>query len=1030
MNVPAEIGELTNLEDLDLSENNLQRVAPELRALSQMVKLDLARNELENLPPLIGMADEVLGKMKNLQVLDVSNNKLSFLPLDLRLCSSLTDLHVFGNPLKHPAIVRAQVPCLGSLKVNLEELSGVTYFNKANQKARVMGNPICTVGLEGGKSGTVEQVQETSCKVETDHPFFRQSFPLVIRDCHKDISIRLHTKPSTVQRMVDQKAPLTPLRGLNVCIPVLFPLLYQLPLFNFFRQETLRECVSGLSLLQYQTSEDVVSMGDKAGAMYILLFGKLSMSQTQLDGSESVVGEIAPGQVAGEGSLLCDDAFPVTLIALEFSVVVKVPIAAVSPVLKNQPLRTVECLLYHEAIAYHEDDANHELEQKEVVWGSAQWDKLRRMENASLHARLEAICRVHVFSHDQTNDAKGHVELIASKMNGDGKPVFAFAKDPSYVNLGMTVEFVGDEVSAHSSEVVKAADPPKAKMSVEFHCSDRVESYFLAFRQIESAVEPDEYAMALLKRYATVQTATAVRPTPDGIMFDVEKDWLRQNAEVARIDAYLTELHNDKRRNRGAPVWEKMPLMFFVDGVFDREWDRAADRRAEYSSGNFREMGNLVEKMRADDRVSDLKSKDPHRNQRLWRHVEKFDDAQYKRQSIPEEGAEFNFFREGPPPRRAALRADPVESWKVLVGLLLVKPQALLDKEKSTHGEENFHGQNLAAIHALQSHAGLKQQVKGLKVQLGDILEQMDNERAIIKEQFVVLKGGWNGDAVAAIKTSRKQIQALEKAFEAVSQSKDRIKALYKLRQSSSSALRWKGKQALDAVWEAMAQYTDPEVDRVMAGSNALGGPMDPALVAVVTVADKVHPLDLIEVEDILRWVDADQDLSKIPSIATQVKAGLQAQQITGRMLMHLSKGDLMRMGLKGPVARLVLVRIEAFKEAQNLGELKHDINKQHSLSAQLALLATDAQVNSFLKSEFELEDRQVKLFRKTFSKFDLEGRGEVDVQDLTAAAASCGTKLHPQILKASKKKYDPDDSGTLDLVCFVQIMKAALMTG
>jgi len=145
---------------------------------------------------------------------------------------------------------------------------------------------------------------------------------------------------------------------------------------------------------------------------------------------------------------------------------------------------------------------------------------------------------------------------------------------------------------------------------------------------------------------------------------------------------------------------------------------------------------------------------------------------------------------------------------------------------------------------------------------------------------------------------------------------------------------------------------------------------------------------------------------------------------------MHLSKGDLMRMGLKGPVARLVLVRIEAYKHEKCVGDQRPEIEKQHSLSASMALLESDDSIHDFLKSEFELEDRQINLFRKTFDKFDVERRGEVDVQDLTAAAASCGTRLHPQILKASKKKFDADDSGSIDLVCFCQIMKSALMSG
>ena len=56
--------------------------------------------------------------------------------------------------------------------------------------------------------------------------------------------------------------------------------------------------------------------------------------------------------------------------------------------------------------------------------------------------------------------------------------------------------------------------------------------------------------------------------------------------------------------------------------------------------------------------------------------------------------------------------------------------------------------------------------------------------------------------------------------------------------------------------------------------------------------------------------------------------------------------------------------------------------------------------MHNFLKNQFELEDRQVKQFRTVFSKWDVEGRGEINVSDLSGAVASCGAKLHPQILK------------------------------
>ena len=233
---------------------------------------------------MIGMASQVLGEMIHMHTLDLSNNQLAFLPLDIRKCSSLTDLYVYGNPLKHPAMIRAQLPCLGSLKVHLEEVSNITYYNKIGQKARTHGNPLCTVGLEGGKSGNLEQQEETTCKVETDNPCFKQDFTLVIRDFHKEVMIRLHTRPLDDKRMVDRNAPITSLRGLNFGFPVLFALLYQLPLFNFFHHADVAACVQTCTVVSYQRQEDVVCMGDQCGSLVILLFGRLRLSQTQSDG--------------------------------------------------------------------------------------------------------------------------------------------------------------------------------------------------------------------------------------------------------------------------------------------------------------------------------------------------------------------------------------------------------------------------------------------------------------------------------------------------------------------------------------------------------------------------------------------------------------------------------------------------------------------------------------------------------------------------------------------------------------------------
>lgn len=179
-------------------------------------------------------------------------------------------------------------------------------------------------------------------------------------------------------------------------------------------------------------------------------------------------------------------------------------------------------------------------------------------------------------------------------MNSSGKVIFDAAKTASDVDLDFIFEFdepmpegVSEESQREKKEagVLKEVEKAQASLRAEFECSDRVKSYFLAFNDIANASEPDPYAMAVLRRHSSGVHSQHVRATPDGIMFDTEVDWLRDNAEAQRIEDYMRALNHHKRLTRCAPVWEKMPLMFFVDGVFDREWDRAADSRAEYSSG-------------------------------------------------------------------------------------------------------------------------------------------------------------------------------------------------------------------------------------------------------------------------------------------------------------------------------------------------------------------------------------------------------------------------------------------------------------
>ena len=74
--MPAEIGQLTKLQTLDLDSNHLSDVPAEIGQLRNLRELDLYRNQLKEVPAAIG-------HLTNLQKLYLSGNQLSEVPADL-----------------------------------------------------------------------------------------------------------------------------------------------------------------------------------------------------------------------------------------------------------------------------------------------------------------------------------------------------------------------------------------------------------------------------------------------------------------------------------------------------------------------------------------------------------------------------------------------------------------------------------------------------------------------------------------------------------------------------------------------------------------------------------------------------------------------------------------------------------------------------------------------------------------------------------------------------------------------------------
>ncbi len=111
--LPPQIGDLVNLRELWLNNSKLSTLPPQIGALVNLQKLWLVNNKLSTLPPQIGALVNLqslclvnnklrtlppqIGALGKLRVLDLDNNKFSTLPLQIGALGNLQELWIKKN---------------------------------------------------------------------------------------------------------------------------------------------------------------------------------------------------------------------------------------------------------------------------------------------------------------------------------------------------------------------------------------------------------------------------------------------------------------------------------------------------------------------------------------------------------------------------------------------------------------------------------------------------------------------------------------------------------------------------------------------------------------------------------------------------------------------------------------------------------------------------------------------------------------------------------------------------------------------
>ncbi|KAJ8925098.1 hypothetical protein NQ315_001279 [Exocentrus adspersus] len=121
-----DIALLKKAYSLDLSNNRLTFLPKAFTSLTHITKLDLSKNELSELP-------EDFGNLSKLRYLDLYQNQLQHLPLSFSKLKDLKWLDLKDNPLV-PTVAKVAGPCLDTKQCQNCARDVINFFSKLEQQ--------------------------------------------------------------------------------------------------------------------------------------------------------------------------------------------------------------------------------------------------------------------------------------------------------------------------------------------------------------------------------------------------------------------------------------------------------------------------------------------------------------------------------------------------------------------------------------------------------------------------------------------------------------------------------------------------------------------------------------------------------------------------------------------------------------------------------------------------------------------------------------------------------------------------------